>query len=844
MKANKILFTILCCMLGYSSVTAETGNGLENVINNFNLRYPQEKVFLHFDNTAYYNDETIWWKAYVLRTDKDSLGSLSRVLYVELIDPSGEILATKKCRIENGTANGEFMLQRYAENSGFYQVRAYTRYMLNWGSNCVFSRFLPVFKQSSEKGDYSKPTISATGIFAKNGKTEEQILSDSSRYTVRFYPESGTLVRGLESRVAFEVTDGNGREMDASGWLAVGKDRKAQVSTLREGRGVFAYTPTDKKARLELTFPDGKTRGYDLPDAADKGFALTVDANLPDNLTWKAEQKGMGSLLTETLLVHNGKAKAVSSPLDRKAMPEGVSQLCLVDRNGAVLASRMVFNYPTDGIGNITITARDTAIYPDKEMHLGLKASRRGSVSMSVCDAETQFAADRHNAATWLLLSSDLKGYIRNPEYYFEADDSVHRRATDLLMLVQGWRRYDIEAMDGLKEWTKRYPVENQLLIDGRLKAYSRRNPVKGANLSIRMTSHLGSKLTGNVTTDSTGYYVFAVPDCWDTWQMLMHTTLNDKDKRYYITLNRHFSPEPESITWYAANNDTPISPDFSYNVDKTHMDSIPMSLRAHWLSEVDVEAKRRWRSPRDFWEDENRGAKYASIRYNMIKAADEIADQGEDMPTIVEWLEKKNPLIEGYDNVSGEERKVNLYDGLHGDGPTYGGKGIMWIVNGWFVCGTGIPRFGGKDPAVRTESDPRNLYVPYDISSLRSIYISTKTDDWKRFLVAPHLEAQGLVTIFAYEYGSDATKLPKGYRRTSFEGYSYPEDYKQFISLTGLDLAGADYRRTLYWNPEVSLDSDGKAEITFKNNSTSRHMTVSAMGFTKDGRPLIYKHK
>lgn len=140
------------CILLFA-IGAQAGDevGIEDIINSFNRSHPQERVFLHFDNTAYYENEIIWFKAYMLRTDNDRLGSVSSVLYVELIDHAGIVVDTKKCKVEKGVANGEFLLQRYMAGDGFYQIRAYTRYMLNWGSDCIFSRFIPVFKKSSEK---------------------------------------------------------------------------------------------------------------------------------------------------------------------------------------------------------------------------------------------------------------------------------------------------------------------------------------------------------------------------------------------------------------------------------------------------------------------------------------------------------------------------------------------------------------------------------------------------------------------------------------------------------------------------------------------------------------------
>lgn len=99
-------------------------------IDNFNKYFPQEKVYLHFDNTGYFRGETIWFKAYVLRDDRNTYTDLSKVLYVELLSPTGDVMSTRKLHIQNGQADRCFKLNCLFY-SGFYEIRAYTRYMLN-----------------------------------------------------------------------------------------------------------------------------------------------------------------------------------------------------------------------------------------------------------------------------------------------------------------------------------------------------------------------------------------------------------------------------------------------------------------------------------------------------------------------------------------------------------------------------------------------------------------------------------------------------------------------------------------------------------------------------------------
>ena len=77
-----------------------------------NQLFSQERVYLHFDNTAYYLGETMWFKAYTTSGIADNERPISKVLYVELCAPEGCVVETKKYKVdENGRCNGEFELK-------------------------------------------------------------------------------------------------------------------------------------------------------------------------------------------------------------------------------------------------------------------------------------------------------------------------------------------------------------------------------------------------------------------------------------------------------------------------------------------------------------------------------------------------------------------------------------------------------------------------------------------------------------------------------------------------------------------------------------------------------------
>ena len=146
MKRTSIILLLLTTLLQGTLAQTDSGNGeatrnsLDNIIIRTAIKqslFPEERAYLHFDNTAYYLGEEIWFKAYVTSGVNDEPTTMSRVLYVELVSPEGYVVKTNKYKIENGCCHGSFELTPLLL-SGYYEVRAYTRYMLNRGKESIF----------------------------------------------------------------------------------------------------------------------------------------------------------------------------------------------------------------------------------------------------------------------------------------------------------------------------------------------------------------------------------------------------------------------------------------------------------------------------------------------------------------------------------------------------------------------------------------------------------------------------------------------------------------------------------------------------------------------------------
>ena len=832
-------------------------------IESFNRLFPQEKAYLHFDNTGYFRGETMWFSAYVVRTDLGSLTDLSRVLYVELLDPTGEVVSTRKVRLENGRGSGSFKLDNLL-TSGFYEVRAYTRYMLNWDSAWAFSRVLPVFNAPGRAGDYSRAEIAAPVWRKRLPSSREADTLIAKAVNVSFHPEGGRLVQGLPSRVAFSVTDGDGRPLDCTGRLTLADGTAVEVSTQREGRGVFAYTPSGIPATLTLADVRGRRRTFTLPGADASGCVMTVDAVSGDHVEVEVRRTADFREPLALVLLSGGNVDATDiigageqtarRRFARSDMAPGVSQLSLIGHDGRIVAERMVFVYPHGGIDTIHVTATGS-LSPCGKFRLEARTRPGAEFSLSVRDAATDVNGTCGDAATWLLLSSDLRGYVHDPGYYLESDDAAHRRAADLLMLVQGWRRYDVAVMDGSRSFVRRHPLEDGLYLYGRLRPARKRHSVCGVGLRATLYNRAGESMGGEAVTDSLGGYAFRLPDCDGEWTLLLNAAKGGEAANCRVGIDRNFSPAARPLSpLETARSEVyaPLLPLAAAPGFDTLAARLPMAERVHVLKEVKVKGRRLFENARAAWETEQRGAFRSYVRYDCDKAADEIYDRGGEIPGIFEWLVKKNSFFSGEvidrsDASYVPEVEVNVEDMyevaeyrgfLTRGGMTYKNRPIVWILNNTFYMGTGA-RSAASNGGIEYILDNSMEEMPLWLDEFKSVYISEEENAWRSFVQAPGLEPYSPVTLYLYSHHTFPYKK-KGLRRTHFEGYSKVETFQ--MPDYSLMPPETDHRRTLYWNPAVKADGAGNATIDIYNNSSCKRLAVSAEGITADGQAVVYR--
>ena len=844
MKSRIFLPFIFVWICATTHVNAQSKNSenLSNFLKNyvaFSKNYPQEKVYLHFDNTEYYKGETIWFKAYVVRADRNSLADLSKILYVEFISAEGNIIETKKLKIENGQCNGEFNIQS-AGYGGFFEVRAYTRYMLNFGENNYFSRVFAVYDKPLE---VSKFTQKISEIPRSQRIPQiRTVFSQKEKLTLHFYPEGGNLVAGLASQVAFKAIGEDGENAIISGYLYNEKNEKiTEISTIYNGTGTFSFMPDSGKYLIKIHY-NNKEYSFPLPEILPSGYVMSVNnfnkekVGISIQKSEKSSADTLGLSITNRGILYGfekiGWGNEYVSELffTKKMLPSGVSQIVLFNSKGEILCERMIFiNHHSEM--KMQVSQNKQIYSPFEKIGLAFDLKDKNDVpiqtnfSVSVRDASTSsFNPYVNNILSDLLLSSDLKGHIENPAFYLEKDDRAHQQALDLLMLTQGWSRYSWKNMISNEPFTITHPIEKGLYIEGSVKSLVKKKPKPNIDVLMFLMGDSTSQ-HGKVITDRLGKFNFSLADFYGRQKLSIQTKENDKRKDNNVMLDRVFSPQFKSYSFdelqipkneyykkLSANIDKEDSIDSEIKLDSLmKLESNEEKIRL--LNEVLVRERRKQTL-------EEEGTRDASIVYDVEKTIDDLIDGNKDEPyDILDFIEKTNPYF-SFDTGT-EQRTVK---------GTYKGKNVIFCLDNWVL-------FSGLDSTDKKPMSDYEQLTTYSLSDIKSITINEEEGASLRLATELSGSLKGNeVVIYVYtkkdkKYNTDI----KGIRQTKFQGYSYVKEFYN-IPYNIVPTDKADHRRTLYWNPNLKSDINGKASVTFFNNASCKIININAETVTQNG--------
>jgi len=869
-------------------------------VNSFSQYLPQEKVYVHMDNTDYFLGESIWFKCYVTNSELNKPSDVSKILYVELLSPNGDVVISNKYKIVNGQCHGDMFLDTKVIYSGFYELRAYTRYMTNFDAKCVFSRVIPIYSAPKDKGVYTEHKMIGNNTSRPSVREKKPERNDVD---ISFFPEGGNLIAGVESKIAFKATDNEGRFIDVTGIVYnEKKEAVAPFSSIHQGMGTFSLMSDGGKYSVEVQSMDKKSI-MDLPASLPNGYVMRVDAITNDSIQIQVQKSNdlPGEIVGIVTMVRDkvyqfasldfSQENVLSLSFSKAELPTGVGQVILFDTQGRILSDRPVFIEKKGTYLSIQGKMDKTSYSPLEKVSMdfsiqdGSGKPVETTFSLSVKDKATSLeTAVKDNILVNMLLSSDIKGYIENPSYYFENVDRKHMQALDLLLMTQGWRRYQWKQMTGLEPKLMTQRVEKVLMIDGNVKSIVKKSPKPNMDLELILnkqdTAWAGANYTtGYCKTGLSGNFTFYIDmDINGKWNTVIQAKSKGKRKDTRIMLDRTFSPTPRAYTFFDTEMNVPImnvkendenpiavipeSLEKAKVIEPVLDDTLDMTQRDHLLKELEVQAKRKQ------IESQEKLAE-AVLVYDVEQENDKILDEGgEQYDNILSFMKQTNPFFLYYPNVKARQAVDSPSSSDPNDYYTYKNRPVMFLLDNkpivetaWksvdnismtriakiTICDEGSTPLTMFDETGAYSSD---LSVDVRSSEANLLSIKERTSTNAENPNPSGFDRYGkifsnVVYVFLYSRPNYKSVTPsKGLRLTSFEGYAvsrefYSSDYKYELLPDE-----TDFRRTLYWNPNVATDKEGKASVSFYNNSTATDFSINAETMTRDGKFGVYKQE
>lgn len=501
-----------------ASAQQNTERMIIDKLNSQGKNYPQEKIHLHFDRSFYAAGDTARFAGYLVNAVKNVPSDLSRILHVELINDQNKIIKTLILQTIAGFSAGDLALSDSLPQ-GMYHVRAYTNWMRNFSPEFFFTKYINI--------------INPYNGSVESAEKEGSIADNAKKYKVSFFPEGGQLINGLTARVGFKIVNWRGNGVIASGLLLDEAGKSIlEFGSGHAGIGSFLFTPSSlKQYTAVFNFPDGSKQEVQLPIALNSGTILTANNSNPDSLFVKIQStEDLLNKKTFTFIpLSNGiplfymdtqlPDQQISITIPKSKLPGGILQLSLLNDLNQPISERLIFNSYQEKI-NLALSGFKPAYQKDEKVELELQATSVtgkpiiGSFSMAIVSSGDLSANedDEQTIYSNLLLNSDLKGSIKQPNYYFNSPSEKKDEELDGLMLTQGWSRFIWQQVSGTQLSDPVFAAERRIKISGQITGVSKGSPI--ANIPITLLAgELDKGMLLDTLTNRDGQFTFYLSD-------------------------------------------------------------------------------------------------------------------------------------------------------------------------------------------------------------------------------------------------------------------------------------------------------------------------------------------
>lgn len=618
-------------------------------------------------------------------------------------------------------------------------------------------------------------------------------------FDVKFFPEGGALINIPHQNVAFKAQGADGFSKEIEGFLFNSKgDTLTNFRSEHNGMGIFTMNPVNNETYyVTVRTNDSITKRFDLPAIEPKGISIAM-SHYKQEIRYEIQKTEATEWPQKLFLLAHTRGKlAILQPINPKRtfgkmndslFTEGITHFMLIDEQGNALSERLIF-VPDHKPNQWQITADQPTYGKREKVSLQIAAKDNegnpveGTFSVSITDRKSiQPDSLADNILSNLLLTSDLKGYVEDPAFYFLNQDARTLRSIDYLMMTHGWRRHKMENVLRTPSLNFTNYIEKGQTISGRIMGFF------GANVK-----------KGPICVLAPKYNIIATTETDEKGQFIVNTSFRDsttflvqaRTKKGFAGVDILMDPPQYPVATHKApyfNGATTFMEDYLMNTrDQYYMEG---GMRVYNLKEVTVTAKRERPSSKSIYTG---GINTYTVEEDRLQGYGQTAfDAASRLPSVtitngseIHIRNNSEPAIIVIDDIVYEDASDILKDIQVSD------MSSISLLRGADAVILGPRASGGA--VVITLKDPRNL---------------------------PARPAQGIITY-----------TPLGYSESvEFYHPTYDTPEKK-------NAQRSDFRSTVYWNPELRLDAEGKATIEYYTPDSTAPEDIIIEGVDKNGK-------
>jgi hypothetical protein len=780
MKRCVGFFIVLLKVVSLSAQN-QLADNLQQAFNNYQSGAPQEKLFVHTDKTFYLAGETIWFKVYAVDASFHRPLGTSSISYIEILNRDLKPVLQSNVSMMNGSGNGSLTLPG-SIITGNYIFRAYTSWMKNFSPDFYYEQTLHVVNTLKQPVivSISKPPVS-----------------------IQFFPEGGNEVAGFLTKIAFKALNDDGRGLDCTGIIInQNNDTITRFQSLHNGMGNFQLKPEKNSSYFALVRVNDSLIKLKLPDAEDHGFIMNISEEETGKLTvgvratpefnntnvYLFTQTNQRIKNIQTKVITNGET---SFQLDKKDLGDGISGITLFNNLRQPVCERLVFKRPLE---NLFIQAKtDQAVYDSrKPVQIELSTSDNnnlavtGNCSLSVFMIDSLQHIPEQNIVSYLFLSSDLKGRIESPEYYFTNIDKKTDEALDNLLLTQGWRRFKWnDIFEFKKPFFEFLPEVEGPVVNGRIVNKSTGTPVasSGAYLSIPGNDFAFS----SATSDAQGIVHFGFKDIYKNNAIVVQPA-QQKDSNYRVDISNPFSDKfssgyIRSLVLSGDQANALLNRSIGNQVENTYGTD-----KKHQFVVMNADTTSFYGKPDKLYNLDD---------YTRFQTMEEV---------LREYVEDVRIRKEGNKFI------FKVRNRLFG---TYFEEDPLILLDGIPV--TDASKIVALDP----------LKVQKIEVVMHNYYIGSS-----RF--------EGIVNVKSYSGELGSTQIDPNSLVVEYEGLQQQREFYSptYTSRDEQDSHLPDFRNVLYWDPEIRTGPNGKTHVSFYTSDLKGKFAVIIQGISAEGLP------